>query len=1025
MKLQLSIIALVALATVSFLTPAFADASFTYNEQSGEIVYDLTDDSTCISSLTLTVKDASGTTTSTDNVDSLLDNYIDSNTCELTFSFDQLYTLVQAGSTEILSMSIVTGGSEILQLDNENVNKADQKLDWDSDSTVCSSNRELISIRADGYSYCDSSNVKFSSFDTLTIETPPSSGLTLYVGSDIDFKGTDTITEKSQTTYIWKIFDSSSTQVGSGIGATRSSGETSLNTVSKSIDTAGSYTVTLTPTASDDRRSTSSSFTVVEKPDITLAITSPADNSTFEVGDSIALKAEYSGDDWKTNNYYVFNWVFSATFSNGQTYSGYYDDTDDTDKYGTYTLDTTGFKPGTYTILVKNIYYSTSVDSDSITFTLATSTAATSTTPGQPTNFSATPGDTIVVLDWDAPSNGGSPITDYTIKVNDGTSWVTFADGTSTTTTATVPNLTNDHQYAFSVLAVNANGDGTTSEVKTATPTGTQSLAIISPADNASFVVGETMNLTTQFINWDGVSWLDLDIYADAKDYDTSNTWTFFNWSTMTDGQSSTDTFTQSSFTKLAGTYTITASGYTGGDNTAAVKSVTPATLTYTVNGVLDITSPSDNSSFTDSDKIQLTGTDTAVVKNHDYVWTITKTNDSTVLHTIQDNDLDDESFELYKLDTGVYDLYLTTYDDYSGNTRTEMKTFIVTSSSNASSSSVSVDITSPCDDCVYSSNDWIDFKANIFSNSTEITTPYKITWYDEWVNEDGDTISNTYTEFGSNDDALGGTKIGEHALTFSYESSSTSGVVAIDSITFNVKVVEEVTETKKSGGGCNDCKSPTIGLDAHGKRFVNAGLILNGEVYNVEYYKTHMPMQNTTIYYTNNATFKVYENGGIYNIENFQLGLGVKEIGTPINEAQARIEVYPDRYAYQTDSVGVEEIKVIDPDNIINDVEVNLSIVDCGVIADPCLGVEVLWSYAKAPTYDVLMTNVYDFKKNTINDYFNDGLYVHRPLVVDDTPEPYKYECKDTPLDEVTGPVTRNNCHFREQLPWFWKVPE
>ena len=51
-----------------------------------------------------------------------------------------------------------------------------------------------------------------------------------------------------------------------------------------------------------------------------------------------------------------------------------------------------------------------------------------------------------VALSWTAPvANGGSAITDYVVEysTNGGSSWSTFADGTSTVTSATVTGLTN------------------------------------------------------------------------------------------------------------------------------------------------------------------------------------------------------------------------------------------------------------------------------------------------------------------------------------------------------------------------------------------------------------------------------------------------------------------------------------------------------------------------------------------------------------------------------------------------------
>jgi hypothetical protein len=82
--------------------------------------------------------------------------------------------------------------------------------------------------------------------------------------------------------------------------------------------------------------------------------------------------------------------------------------------------------------------------------------------PAAPTGISGTPGVGNVALSWTAPTNtGGVSLTDYIVQHStDQSSWTTFADGTSTATTATVTGLTGGTSYYFRVAAVNSAGTG-------------------------------------------------------------------------------------------------------------------------------------------------------------------------------------------------------------------------------------------------------------------------------------------------------------------------------------------------------------------------------------------------------------------------------------------------------------------------------------------------------------------------------------------------------------------------------------
>jgi hypothetical protein len=100
-------------------------------------------------------------------------------------------------------------------------------------------------------------------------------------------------------------------------------------------------------------------------------------------------------------------------------------------------------------------------------FTISVSATA----PSAPAGIAATAANGSVALSWSSGSNGGAAISDYLIEYStDGSTWLTFSDGTSSSTSATVTGLTNGTAYSFRVSAINSVNTGSASSVVSATP---------------------------------------------------------------------------------------------------------------------------------------------------------------------------------------------------------------------------------------------------------------------------------------------------------------------------------------------------------------------------------------------------------------------------------------------------------------------------------------------------------------------------------------------------------------------------
>jgi len=231
------------------------------------------------------------------------------------------------------------------------------------------------------------------------------------------------------------------------------------------------------------------------------------------------------------------------------------------------------------------------------------------------------------------------------------------------------------------------------------------------------------------------------------------------------------------------------------------------------------------------------------------------------------------------------------------------------------------------------------------------------------------------------------------------------------------------------------------LGLDSKGSLLVKDGITINGHSEDGGYFHTAYPMQYTNLQQPNNISLKYYENSGAQNISIVQLGLGVKEVGAPISESQALIEVHMDYFSGDIDNPIIKEIIVIDPDEMLHDDvsasvrlstcsesydtdTVNLKLSDSfdsmyndkeefyrNLINNTCLSVDFNYSYGLVPNSPILSSNAIDYHKNTINNYFNDGLTVIDPnyTIIEEEDTTYEYRCKD----KIQNVMTRSNCLF------------
>ena len=115
-------------------------------------------------------------------------------------------------------------------------------------------------------------------------------------------------------------------------------------------------------------------------------------------------------------------------------------------------------------------------------------------------------GNAELTVTWDAPDDGGSAITGYTVQWKSGTeSYSTTRQAAVTTTTHTIGSLTNGTAYTVRVKATNANGDSGWTET-TGTPAsgpgvGTVTSGMITQTSAVITVTISNPNTNTQTVN--------------------------------------------------------------------------------------------------------------------------------------------------------------------------------------------------------------------------------------------------------------------------------------------------------------------------------------------------------------------------------------------------------------------------------------------------------------------------------------------------------------------------------------------
>ena len=170
------------------------------------------------------------------------------------------------------------------------------------------------------------------------------------------------------------------------------------------------------------------------------------------------------------------------------------------------------------------------------------------------------------------------------------------------------------------------------------------------------------------------------------------------------------------------------------------------------------------------------------------------------------------------------------------------------------------------------------------------------------------------------------------------------------------------------SGG---DCTAPILGIDSLGNRLVDKGFSYNGFAEDVLEYYTPYPLITTNVGQENVAVLKIYDNGGPKNIKHVSLAFGLSHGRQSISQSQAVI-------IWDKNFFGYETVKVKDPNNALQDVSVETTTGSCSIDMElQCLIVLIHHTFRESLDFNIVGTDVWDFKRNSKTNFYNDGIEI------------------------------------------------
>ena len=203
-------------------------------------------------------------------------------------------------------------------------------------------------------------------------------------------------------------------------------------------------------------------------------------------------------------------------------------------------------------------------------------------------------------------------------------------------------------------------------------------------------------------------------------------------------------------------------------------------------------------------------------------------------------------------------------------------------------------------------------------------------------------------------------------------------------------------------GGGCSgDCNPPTLGKDDSGRTFVNNGFTINGQSYDVEYFKQDIPTETVNINEPVTISLKIYENSGTSSLTHVFLKLGLEEKTI----SGVKVSFSPVEILWENPFDSNPYVSVEDPNNLVTNVIVESTMAeDAFGTSDSIMAYDFTFTPIEKFDTEVILVAMWDHKNNVWTNYF------HNALLIEDDEVPLESEMILTPQFENSVETAENS---------------